>query len=74
MIFGFTILFFVKRHSSRLRVEIKKGLGEVPGKHGTRVVDGFGQLAKLPFIDGPTVVRVILPEQDCIMKGTARRE
>lgn len=56
------ISFFVT--NCRSRIKVKESLGKVPGKHGTCVVDRLGQLAELPLIDGPTVVRVILPEQD----------
>lgn len=46
------------------RVEIEEGLGEISRKHGRGVVDRLGQLPKLPLVDGSTVVRVVLPEQN----------
>ena len=48
----------------RSRVKIEKGLGEIPGKHGTRVVDRLGQLSELALVDSPAVVRIVLSEQD----------
>ncbi len=49
-------------HLSNLRIEVKKGLGEVPREHGVGVVDRLGQLAELPLVDGPAIVRVVLSE------------
>ena len=59
------ILFLERSQESSIsRIKIKKSLCEVPRKHGTRVVDRLCQLTELPLVDGATVVRVILPEQD----------